>query len=295
MRVDEAGIHIRQSDIGAYISCPEQLRRLYWDDRQGEEAYVGAESDAALVGTALHQLIREELDNGFFGNMADMQDFAEQFFHSQIASFAIMGIPYNRESFKTDAKAAQLLSDLVTDWVYSAERDFLQGQDPQDRLVEWEFDVPFITVMDTPIWLCGTSDLVLPRQNMVWDWKTSGRPYDLWEKQRWAIQPSVYLYAAHHQGHVSFDPKTGLIPFEYKVFMRGGKEIRPAETYRVNRSAGSFGWLGKVVTNMVTMQLKMGTDTEWPLNDHGWHCSPKWCPFFDTCKGEHVSPRNNWS
>lgn len=289
MRIDEAGIHIRQSDIGAYIDCAEEFRRLYWD-----ETYVGAESDAALVGTALHALIAQELEHGFFGNMRDMIDFAAHFFQNQIVSFEQNNIPYNRESFKTDAKAIALLEGLVPDWVYSPERAMLVAQNPDERLVEWEFDVPLTTVLGKAVWLCGTSDLVLPNMNMVWDWKTAGRAYDLWEKQRWAIQPTVYLYAAHHEGLIQFDDR-GLLPFEYKVFMRGGKDIREPETYGVVRSQGNFDWLEKIVTNMVTMQLKMGTDTEWPLNDHGWHCSPKWCPFFATCKGEHVSPRNNWT
>lgn len=288
MRTDDQGIHLRQSDVAAYISCPEEYRRLYWDD-----TYVGNESDAALVGTSLHALIAEECTAGFFGNITEALDWTTSFFQLEIQSFATQGILYNRESFKTDNKAQTLLEGLVTDWWHSDERIFLQGQPPDERLVEWEFDVPLTEVLGVPVWLTGTSDLVLPRQNMVWDWKTAGREYDLWEKQRWAIQPSVYLYAAHHAGHIQFD-KHGDATFEYKVFMRGGKTVRPAETYRVARSAGSFSWLTQVVTNMVTMQLKMGTDVQWPLNDHGWHCSPKWCPFFADCKGKHIDPKKNW-
>lgn len=288
MRVDQQGIHVRQSDIGSFISCPEEYRRLYWDD-----TYVGGESDAALVGTSLHALIAEEANNGFFTDQTEAAEYVTNFFVTNVASFEEQQIPYNRESFKTDVKAQQMLEGLVADWWQSSERQFLMGQPPDERLVEWEFDVPFTQIGGQQVYLCGTSDLVLPRLNKVWDWKTAGRGYDLWEKQRWAIQPSVYLFAAIHEGHISLDKK-GLATFEYKVFMRGGKDVTPAETYRVTRSVGSFGWLRQVVTSMVTMQLGMGTNVRWPLNDHGWHCSPKWCPFFDTCKGQYIDPKKNW-
>lgn len=295
MRIDSNGIHLRQSDITAFMACPEQYRRTNFDP-----TYVGSESDAALVGTSLHALIAEELDNGFYDRQFDAACFALDYLRNAIESFELAGTPYNRESFKTDDKAGIFLANVCQDWFHSEERRYLQSVDPQDRLVEWEFDVPFTTLGDTAIWLTGTSDLVLPRRNQVWDWKTAGRDYELWEKQRWAIQPTVYLYAAIHEGHVGMDAN-GLAHFEYKVFQRGtlgdgGKaDPKPGQTYPVTRSDASFKFLEKTVRNMVNMQLTLGTDVEWPLNDSGWHCSPKWCAFFADCKGKLIDPDKNWT
>lgn len=295
MRTDQDGtIHLRQSDISTFIDCAEQYRRTNFTDAGRTE------SDAALVGTSAHALFAEEMTNGFFSDKNEALEWTLNFFHAEIASFEIMGTPYNRESFKTDDKASIYLSNVVHDWWYSEERMFLESQDPQDRLVEWNFDVPFTKIGDTEIWLTGTSDLVLPRRNQVWDWKTSSREYELWEKQRWAKQPDVYLYAAQHEGLIQ-PTEDDLYVFEYKVFLRGtlaeaGEGMpKPAETYRVYRSDASFRWLEKMVQNMLAMQLRLGTEQEWPLNDHSWACSPKWCPHFADCKGKLIDPTKNWT
>ena len=290
MRVDEQGIHLRQSDITAFVACPEQYRRTNFDPSLSR-----VESDAALVGTALHALIQQELTEGFFDTMGEAEDYTQHFFQYNVYSFDLQGVPYNRESFGTDAKAMVLLDGLVGDWWHSDERRYL-AENPGRQNVEMEFDVPFTQADDgTPIFLTGTSDIIIPDLNMVWDWKTAGRGYELWEKQRWAIQPTVYLYAAKHLGLV-LPNRMGEYVFEYKVFLRSTKDrVAPAETYRVFRTEGSFDWLENMVQRLMRMQIVMGPDVGWPVNDHGWHCSPKWCSAFATCKGEHVNTESNWT
>jgi hypothetical protein len=40
----------------------------------------------------------------------------------------------------------------------------------------------------------------------------------------------------------------------------------------------------KVIARMIESEQR-----PWPLNDAGWHCSPRWCPKFAECKGCHMT------
>jgi hypothetical protein len=41
------------------------------------------------------------------------------------------------------------------------------------------------------------------------------------------------------------------------------------------------------VKQLVSM-LALPDGMSWPMNDQHALCSPKWCPFWDGCKGSHV-------
>jgi hypothetical protein len=127
---------------------------------------------------------------------------------------------------------------------------------------------------------------VIKGHRRIWDWKTSGQEYKLWEKQRWAVQPTVYTWAAAQNGLLLPDG-FGDYTFEYKVLKRSAKPSK-FMTYRVTRTIRSWAWLERVVQNVATLFVTMGIEDEWPLNDHSALCSPKWCPFWDQCKGQYV-------
>lgn len=283
MRIDTDGWHIRQSDLKN--TCLEKLRReTTMPDKR-------VENDAATVGTLLHALIEHELMHAPFTTARESAEWLADEFVKTVAAFAADGIPYVRSSFGTDDKALDLLAKLAQSWSIADERGYLLTHDNVKS--EWNFDLPFTEVMvkkhgkkaeEIPVFLTGTSDIVLP--HAVWDWKTSGREYAQWEKQRWDIQASVYTWAAAQALGLNPD-EDGLYNFYFKVFIRG--KVDQPQTVPVVRSRDSWLWLENQVSHLVNFVYNMGLDTEWPMNDQDVLCSDKWCPHWSDCKGTFVT------
>lgn len=292
MRIESDGIHLHQSDIETFTQCPEK-KRLSILAGMNEETF---QSDAAFVGTCMHGVIQHELENGPFDDLFSAQQYSAfiylQGFEAMIADGKTV---YSRETFGNDQKALEALARLVEVWWVSSERDMLMMMDPADMRVEWQFDRQF-TKIDTddgplPIFLAGTADLVLPWA--VWDWKSASSPYQRWEKQRWGVQPSVYTWAAADAGLI-VPNKDEKFEFRFKVALRRMKP-EPFQDVPIYRSARSYEWLERRVQNIVSYVMRVGLTNEWTLTDNSALCGPKWCPFWEVCKGKHIDADDDWS
>jgi hypothetical protein len=82
--------------------------------------------------------------------------------------------------------------------------------------------------------------------------------------------------------------ENGVYPFTFKVFL---KRVAPAGIESVTTYSGPGNWsfLRHKVFNLVNMYYQLGLDNPWPLDDGHVLCSPKWCGYWDRCKGAHVS------
>lgn len=285
MRFDSDGIHLHQSDLKNH--CLEKLRL--------ETVATGprVENDAATVGTALHAVIEHELNGSLYNNYDDCQAQAIAEYMALLEHYQSNGYPYALSSFGSHDKAIHYLVRLAEAWYNSHERVvLLQSTNPP--LVEWKFDLPFTVVPvkkhgkkadEVPVFLAGTADIVY--YNEVWDWKTAGSEYRRWEYQRWGRQPDVYTWAATQSGLITPD-RDGNVTFLFKVFIRGNDPSAGCQTVEIKRSANNWLWLEQIVHRLVNFSYNMGLDREWPLDDQHVLCSPKWCTFFDMCKGAHV-------
>lgn len=285
MRFDEDGIHLHQSDLKNH--CLEKLRL--------DTMAVGPrmETDAATVGTVLHATIEEELRNGAFDAEVNACGWAAGNFVATLEDYQARGCAYSMSTFGDMNRALQALHNLVASWYRSDERTLLLSS-TQPMHTEWQFDRKFADIPvkkfgkkaeDIPVYLAGTADLIW--DNMVWDWKSAGSEYRQWEKQRWDRQPDVYTWAAHDAGLIVPDSE-GLFTFEFKVFVRKAAPC-DVQTVTVRRSPNHWLWLGDIISRLVNLAYNMGLDREWPLDDQHVLCSPKWCSYFDMCKGSRVS------
>lgn len=285
MRVDENGLHIHQSDLKN--QCLEKLRL--------DTVAVGPrmETDAATVGTVLHAAIEYELTTETFDSEFDARAWAAHHFLYMLEKYQEDGCGYSMATFGDMTRALASLDSLVISWYRSDERGILLAT-TQSPIVEWSFDLPFAEIPVKkpgkkaeiiPVYLAGTADIVW--NNRVWDWKSAGSEYRQWEKQRWDRQPDVYTWAAHEAGLVVPD-QDGLFTFEFKVFVRKSEPNTP-QTVTVKRSPNHWLFLREIIGRLVNLIYNMGLDGEWPLNDQHVLCSPKWCSYFDMCKGKHVS------
>jgi len=153
------------------------------------------------------------------------------------------------------------------------------GIDP--KAVEYKFDIPLVVDHKPEIWLRGSIDCVQHHPAPIVDWKNPGRkPSDDWEKRRWSVQAAAYTFAVASMADGGINEP---MQFEFVHLVKGKVhknlvECGPAEWASLVALARSAGTL-------ITADLPV-----WPLQMSGWHCSPKWCGAWSTCRGRFAGP-----
>lgn len=291
MKADGTTLWLHQSDIESFRNCPDQFRIVNGVLPGGDFEKVPElrlETDAATVGTCFHAMVEHDIGNGFT-RLTDAQRWAKDFMTSLLSEYTMNGTEYRCETFGADpAKALTALAGLTKMWFNCAERkDWKDLSDqPGEIELEWKFDVPFLqnlTGRYTDVRLAGTADVLDRHGNRLIDWKTASRKYERWEKQRWAVQPTVYTYAAGVLGEI--EPFAEGYRFDYRIFNRKYLNDPPQEV-TVWRSQGQWSWLVEQVTRMVKM-VESNLD-EWPVRDDHALCGEKWCPVWAQCKGSYM-------
>jgi hypothetical protein len=261
VQIDDGRWHHRfgASWLKTFDLCPERARLEH-------EGY-DHETDAAACGTAVHLAIQYTLEEWYAsGEPYDAQT-AVDLFHAEFDA-----MEYEHVKYKTAAPLHKFGETCVRNWY----RSVLPTLPPEAQL-EVTFVLPFYEDDERVIELSGGIDYV---DTVLRDWKTSGRgPYEEWEYKRWAIQPTVYSWAASTLALV--EPVDGVYPFEYVVLGRHG-----AQRFTVHRGPGDWAWLQDKVSTAARL-IEAGLD-EWPKQDNHALCSAKWCPAWSECKGKFL-------
>lgn len=262
MKIDNVNkiVYVRQSWLNDMVICPERARLGV----TRPEFRTG--SDATIMGTSIHTGIEAVL-NGTAGNFDEMlQSVTNNFDELQ----------------KTGYKKTNIDETKIPDYLRSMSSAFYEEILPKVELggkVEHYFKVPLgITVQDYSVWLEGTMDYIAP-SGLIWDWKTSSRPYYIKDKQKSAIQPTVYGYAAVKEGLSNGE----VTRFNYGVMVR--TEDVKSQIAPITRTESHYNWLKYFVRGAVGSCIKVGSDTEWFMNDSSTLCSSSWCSYWSICKG----------
>jgi len=147
--------------------------------------------------------------------------------------------------------------------------------------VEWTFELPLVVDHKPEIWLRGTIDCIQEYPQPIIDWKNPGRkPSAEWEKKRWSVQAAAYTWAVATQADNGLSEPLG---FQFVHLVKGTVhstlvDFGPAEWASLVALARSAGTL-------IAADLPV-----WPLNMTGWHCSPKWCGAWASCRGRFAGP-----
>ena len=186
MKIDNVNkiVYVRQSWLNDMAICPERARLGI----TRPEFRTG--SDATIIGTAIHAGIESVLD----GRSPDVDGMLE-----------VVNNEYETLE-TTNYKKTNIDEAKIPEYLEAMSLAFYNDILPQVELggkVEHYFKVPLgITVQDYAVWLEGTMDYITP-SGLIWDWKTSSRAYYIKDKQKSAIQPTVYGYAAQYEGLAS--------------------------------------------------------------------------------------------
>ena len=258
---EDGGIAIRQSWLNDFLLCPERARRNVLEPEEN----IG--SDLTVIGTAMHAVIEQVLLGEI--DPADTDGAADE-----ALAFAAEAEPWKSTGLTPEEMVGQtkLMSAAWAANVYP--------QMPHSGKVEYRFEFPIGEADGTPVWFEGTIDYV-GDDGTVWDHKSSSRKYQQWEKQRWAIQPSVYCAAAVQDGLVSEVP----VRFFYDVMLRNGD----TQILELRRDIGHISFVREQAIAAAEFALRYGTENRWMMNDQSALCSHVWCPFWDTCKGRDMS------
>ena len=262
MKIDNVNkiVYVRQSWLNDMVICPERARLgiIRPEFRSG--------SDATIIGTAVHAGIESVLDgkSSEFGDMLKVVSTE----YDQLAA-----LPH---------KVTNIDQEKIPEYLEAMSLAFYDDILPKVELggkVEHYFKVPLgITIQDYAVWLEGTMDYISP-SGLIWDWKTSSRAYYIKDKQKSAIQPTVYGYAAKYEGLANGD----ITEFNYGIMVRSNPS--KSQIGHITRTEGHYNWLKYFVRGAVGSCLKVGTDSEWFMNDSSTLCSSSWCSYWSICKG----------
>lgn len=282
MRFDSDGnIWLRQSWLDTAMRCAERGRlaivKPEWD-------FGG---DAAHCGTGAHSAVEYHLSclvNGTpFIDTAIRTIIAE----SVQAKIAEEGIRWNK--FHSMAELLANAERCYEAWVNGILPVMLErGLITPGALCEHHFRVVLFTLADgRTVGIEGQIDFV-PETNEIWDWKNPGSKYREREKQKYAIQPTIYTLAAVLGGIPNGVEYSYPMNFVYGLAVRGARKATP-QLLTVTRTQAHADFAIERLKTYVDMALNFTLERPWPRNDDHYLCSSTWCPWWVICKGaDHI-------
>ena len=269
MQPPEDRIILRQSWLGTLAMCPERARQ----DMLG--IAESTESTNTAIGTAVHygieQCLTEQMQTGSPLSKTDTID-------ASLEELTRKEQEIVRWNHKIEECRKIVELNTVAWWDEVRE-------DIKPIAVEQHFELPLVVDHKPEIWLQGTIDCVQEFPRPIIDWKNPGRkPSDDWEKKRWSVQAAAYTWAVSAMADNNLKEP---LDFEFVHLVKGKVHrtlvnVTPAEHASLVALARSAGTL--IAANLPV----------WPLNMVGWHCAPKWCGAWKTCRGK-IAGTDPWN
>lgn len=270
MQVDDEGnIWFRQSWLDTANRCAERGRLDLVHPDFGSDT-----SDAALIGTAAHSAIARVLNSeiGLSEIGPDASRTAIKIAGEQTVQWTKWEMPSQLAA--QAARCAMAWGDDIMPTVAPG------------GAVEVYFKVPLFEHKGHSVGITGTIDYAAP-DGTLYDWKTSSKKFTQREKQRTAIQPTVYAAAAMHGA-------LGELPYEYPIRFHYGVMVRndikaTTQIVDVQRTKAHEAWLIDKLRSWVGLAGVLGLKINWPMNDDHYLCSETWCKFWPICKGARLT------
>lgn len=279
---DDGSIWFRQSWLDTANRCGERGRLAVVKPEWNE-----SENDAALIGTATHEAIERCLN----GELETAEQVGQSAYHAALriceeaSQEGGVGIKWTKWSLP--GQLGEHARRCANAWYQEVRPQIVPGGH-----TEVEFKVPLGTRRGRAYGITGTVDYVSPDGVLV-DWKTASRKFYQREKQRAAIQPTVYAAAAVRGAFpVEFEYP---VTFRYGVMVRGNEKAT-TQLLDVRRSNAHDQWLMDQIETYIDLADAMGVERHWPRNEDHYLCNESWCPWWAICKGARLSTaQDNWT
>jgi RecB family exonuclease len=243
-----------------YATCPEKARRRYYNiTPRFSTAYTA-------LGSAVHA--------GFEAALKPLLDPTADGGHESPLTVALEKLAQvqSEDGHVSDDKLDT--ETLVRQHMGTFTAQTLPHMKP--LVVEEKFDLPIYEDGFRTIRLRGAIDCVDANLGVI-DWKTAGSPHKVWEKERYEVQPTVYVWAWNLLTGQQVDH------MRFVVFVHN----KGVQEYTVSRDSDDVEWL-KFKALGAARHVESGLPI-WAMNDSGWWCSQKWCPAWDDCKGRFIN------
>ena len=263
--VTEDRITLRQSWLGDLAMCPERARQSMLGISQSTD------STSTVMGSAVHYGIEQCLHSFIDGgeHLAREATVAASLGYWEDHRADIV-----RWNHKVDACLEIIELNSAVWW-----DEVRPGVKPV--AVEYSFNLPLVVDHKPEIWLQGTMDCVQTYPEPILDWKNPGRkPSDDWEKRRWSVQAAAYTWAVASMADGGLQEP---LLFEFVHLVKG-------KVHRNLVDCGPAEWASLVALARSAGTLIAADIPVWPLNMAGWHCAPKWCGAWSTCRGRFAGP-----
>jgi len=263
--MSEDRITLRQSWLGDLAMCPERARQTMLG------LVKSTESSNTMIGSAVHygieQCLTEVMETGDPLSVKDTVDQSMGYWKKNKKDIV-------RWNHKADA-ATEIIQANTNVWWAEVRPDV------RPIAVEWEFELPLVVDHKPEIWLKGTIDCIQEFPKPIIDWKNPGRkPSNEWERKRWSVQAAAYTWAV---ASLAENGLTAPLQFKFVYLVKG-------EVYDTTVDFGPAEWASLVALARSAGTLIAADLPVWPLHMTGWHCSPKWCPAWATCRGRFAGP-----
>lgn len=269
MRVEHTensiNVYVRQSWLKDATMCAERGRRAMtmpdWN----------TPNELTAFGTAVHAAIEHKITSPE-ASIAEMNERAIDEFATIADSGTMRWVRLQRHEIP------ELVAKAITNWDTDIRPTIVGDVIGVEQRFTYPMDA-FTTASGEIVKVYGEGTIDLVTDKQLWDWKTASRRYRPAEKQKQDIQSTMYAGAAIANGWLSWP-----VEFNFGVVVRdGGSQIVP-----VTRDASHFEWLRRSIRPLVALNLALGVEQEWPMNDTGFLCSETWCPFWSVCRGCHA-------
>jgi hypothetical protein len=250
-----------QSWLNELMRCPELAHAYLRRD------LFSPDTDSTVIGKSMHSGIECILRPKLAG-----EDWTEAEAHD------VVEYEVDRLLLNPDVTFPKYRPATVYERAHAMLDLFIDEVEPhvQPERIEWHFDEVLHEDSERVIRLKGYLDCA-DTDHVVWDWKQGERDYEVWEKQRFAVQPTAYTFGLSRD--LALPERRH---FRYAVLLHRG-EVQYVDVWRTERHVDWLRQQSIAAARLIEADVKT-----WPLNDQGWHCSPKWCPIFSECKGQFV-------
>lgn len=245
--------HVSASSIGMYQRCPRQWAYRY-------VLGLKVPPDGGLItGLGVHKAAEvgmlHKKDTGEDPDPDLAATTAAEYVTEQCATGEVKLNDDDHQGAITD-KAAR----VSTAW----------ARDAAPKVVPVEVEQQF-TLEVAGIDVTGRMDVVTA--DRVVDWKTSGKSPNA-DEHRQSVQTELYALATGKP-----------LTYTFLVDLKGGVKVTDVEVDEHDAARAR-----RFATDTVAEVARGMALGVWPRNRKGWHCSPKWCGYYDRC---HASGRDD--
>ena len=261
----EDRIVLRQSWLGTMSKCPEQARQI-WHGLVPE-----SDSTSTAIGTAVHYGIEQCLSE-VIRSQAPLS--VEETTEAAMEEWGRKKEVIDRWNLSEKVGEDRVQKNIIVWW-----NEVRPTVKP--KAVEWDFELPLVVDQKPEIWLRGTVDCVQEHGMPVLDWKNPSRKpanFSNSDLKKWSVQAAAYTWATVTSGMAA--ENTG---FEFVHLVKG-------EVHRTVTDYGPVEWASLVALARSAGTLIAADLPVWPLRMEGWHCSPKWCGAWNSCRGRFAGP-----